>query len=504
MRRVALALSLAALGCTRPKAYFSEDPIPLELAGAGGGLLGYGTAAEVETPFPMLVDTGSPITAYSAGIPQTSATRGTVQLYSNDAAVGVVPRLRIDHVELFQTPFYPTGLDAPTPVSGVIGGDDLQHFVLEMRYQPSPTLTITNELVQSQCDISQRCATVLPFSIAGGHQLIDIGDDVFNYSASYVLLDGCVEPPLDPLEPGLNCASEHGCEDIAASCAGISDPSCQQRASDCEADAPRYLPAGIDVRFAVSTGFPGVAITASAYDRLRGTGSAATLLADPTAQHTLYLPDQPQGISVAMTRVGRPAMQTHDPKALGALSLVQPDGFFGPCASLARSRRLRRVRPESLSTVSTDEATCLRSPPKSQADAHDLLDELLLVCQKQASNGECNDKSQDAHTNAYVDLEGTVPVMIVPDTLSLIQSINADARPQSATVEAIIGTEVLKRLGTWIDYANGRVVMTCADESCRVFPRQGHGTDCAPPVGDEVFGGGSSRSVSGTGCAIGP
>src|SRR4030095_6410664 len=102
--------------------------------------------------------------------------------------------------------------------------------------------------------------------------------------------------------------------------------------------------------------------------------------------------------------------------------------------------------------------------------------------------------TDEAHTNAYVELAGPVPVVIVPDTTSLLQSINADVRPQSATVEGVIGTELLRRLGTTIDYANRRMVLTCQAPSCRAFPRTGHGTDCAPPSGTLLYGGGTART----------
>ncbi|MEO6954516.1 MAG: hypothetical protein ABI321_22145 [Polyangia bacterium] len=486
-----LLLGLALAGCAQSKAFFSEEPIPLSLAGPGGGLIGVGLAGDEAVGAPMVVDTGAPITGYSDGTGVARATRGSVELFSSDS----VPRLRIDNIQLFVAPFGATGLDTAIPTSGVLGGDNLQHFVVGLRYQPSPTLTLTNQLTQSQCDLSERCATVLPFSITGGHQLIDLGDDIFHYNASYVLVDACLEAALDPLEPELTCATLEGCATAS-------------NVADCESDYERYVPHGVDIRLAVSTGFPGLGIGASAYDRLNHSPTAEQLL--ETGGHQLALPSQPGPITVATGSLGIAAASAHDPAARAAITIVQLDGFFGACATVARSRRLRRVQPERLplpllaSGQVDPQNTCLRKPPnRSAGDArNDTLDELLISCSKKSgSTGNCDDANSNSHTNAYIDFSGAMPIVLLPDTALALQSINADVRPQSATVEGIIGTELLQRMSTTIDYANNRIVMTCADASCRTFPRQGHGTDCRPPVGDDLFGGGTVRVVAGTGCA---
>ena len=196
-------------------------------------------------------------------------------------------------------------------------------------------------------------------------------------------------------------------------------------------------------------------------------------------------------------------MAPHDGAARAAIALVDPDGYFGACASLGRSRRLRRAPPER-QAAATD-ASCLRSPRENPSDA------LLRACADQTSgSNNCDDTTADAHTNAYLELTGPLPIIIVPDTISLLQSINADVRPQSATVEGVIGTEFLRHLGTTIDYANHRVIATCQDASCRAFPRSGHATDCQAPSGELLFGGGRARTFSAdaqpgsppVGCAI--
>ena len=518
-----VALSSA---CSDPDAVFSHEPIPLSLAGNSGGLLGLGTAGARTQPFPMLVDTASPLTSYSDGASAARATRGDLRLYGNVTGTGEVPRLELPGVQLFVTAIAGTGLDQANPISGVLGGDNLRRFVMSLSYAGAPNIELTDQLILSDCELSERCGAVLPFSVAGGHQLIDIGPDIYTYPASYVLLDACLEPSIDPLEADITCrdrgcvidcptalgkdrdkclsecslrrdACGGSCSDCDDLCGNTSSAECSQ----CLADTERYLPHGIDVRFAVATGFPGIALTAAAYDRLRGRGSASTLIG--ASAHTLFLPDQTSttsGIKVGVDTLGVTSTGTHDAAARAGMALVGRRGYFGACAELARSRRLRRVQPEL--PVPAAEATCLRSPARNPKDA------LFAACANTNSSGICDDADKHAETTPYTEIAGPLPIIVVPDTTSLLQSINADVRPDSATVEGVIGTEMLRRLGTTIDYPNGRVITTCADASCKTFPQWGHGTECQLPTGDFVFGGGRARTIVGAsgrgvgGCAI--
>ena len=487
-------LTSVATACTAPSVTFSEDPIALVLAGDGGGLIAGGSAElnGMQTPsFPMLVDTASPVTVFSGGSGTTLAARGELVVSAMSPAV---PRLHFSDIQLIESPLGPTGLDVAQTIGGVLGGDNLRRFVLGVTYAPSPTLSLTNELILTECELSERCGAVLPFSIAGGRRLVQLGDDIYNYPASYVLIDACIEPALDPLESGVACRSSESCGDLA-SCTNVpNSAACIAAINDCRADATRYVQVGIDVRFAVATGFPGLGLSASAYDRLRGLGSAASLIAESGT--TLYLPDQAgitSGLAVGRDKLGAMATKDHDGAARSALALVDKGVYFGACAELARSRRLRRHDDHPDLPA---EASCLRSPDLNPNDA------LLQGCSHTASpSGLCDDRTEDAHTNAYVDIIKPIPILVVPDTTSILQSINADVRPQSATVEGVIGTELLRRLGTTIDYADSRVVVTCADASCISYPTSRHGTDCHVPGVDHMFGGAAARITPGGGCA---
>src|SRR5262249_39272820 len=151
-----------------------------------------------------------------------------------------------------------------------------------------------------------------------------IGDDQYSYPPTRVLLDACIEPLPDPLTTTVPDDPDY------VKCAGTDASVCP---------SPQYMPSGLDVRMIVATGFPGLELSASAYDRLRGAGAADRLLASTPV--TLHLPDGPDTASsvvpAGLTTLGR-ATAGSDPGA-SALALVSRERYFGPCASLSRSRR---------------------------------------------------------------------------------------------------------------------------------------------------------------------
>ena len=103
----------------------------------------------------------------------------------------------------------------------------------------------------------------MPFTLAGGQDTtlqgqtrITIGSNQYSYPPTRVLLDACLEPLPDP----------------------VATQTCVLPGGTCPGN-PAYVPSGVDVKLIVATGFPGVALSANAYDRLRGAGAAAALLA---------------------------------------------------------------------------------------------------------------------------------------------------------------------------------------------------------------------------------
>src|SRR5262249_11485961 len=151
---------------------------------------------------------------------------------------------------------------------------------------------------------------------------------------------------------------------------GPGEPSCLNGTTPEATLNPPYAASGVDVKVLIATGFPGFAIGAGAYDRLRGMGAAAQALA--SSGDRLHLPDpvndgaNNEGLKVAIVSLGEgTAERNGDTFGLSALALVSRELYFGPCAELARSRRLRRTPPLG-PILRPDEAACLQRPDTSK------------------------------------------------------------------------------------------------------------------------------------------
>ncbi len=456
---LALALALFA-GCNAPS--WTSLPAPIPVALSGGALTAFATVDGIDTPFATVIDTGSPLTAYDAHEPAPSARRGVFRLFS--AATPPVARFEIRDITLFETPLRSVGLDpAAAPVGGVLGGDNLSRFVVGLDYRATPTVSLFSTLQSCSCELASDCDAVFPFTLAGGQNAIALGQGVYSYPPTRVLLDACLEPLADPISRNEVCSTSDGDASIPPT-------------------AP-YLASGIDVKVIVSTGFPGFAVSSGAFDRLRGQGAAEALLAGAGAEK-LHLPDPSDdgadgsGLTVAAAALG--GFQT------AALALVSRELYFGPCEQLARSRRQRRFPPgANIPEVPPSECVQNNLTPKPEwryceraclqtGLSPNALDQACLsqVSSRGLSQAVCDDASPQSPTASVVELEGPLPTYVLSDTAPLLQGISSDVQPNQPEVEAVIGTEVLKRLTTTIDYPNRRVVARCAEGAdCLTYPR---------------------------------
>lgn len=471
---------MAVAGCTETHWSVLPYPIPLALSGAGGGLVARATVGGTSEPFPVAVDTGTVLTTYDDGSGRTRGLTSDLTMYGIDAAGAAVPRLSITHVALFESPLGALGVGSDSVrLGGVIGGDNLSRFAVQLDYRgAAPMMTLASNVTPCNCELAPACNrgdcnAVLPFRLAGGQDSslqsqtrIIIGDNLYGYPPTRVLVDACAEPYLDPIA------------DPAQVCAG-SGP------NDCPFN-PRYLPSGVDLKLLVATGFPGVALSASAWDRLHGAGSAAALLSGPTAQ--LHLVDPADegsagaGVQAATATLGRPTSAA-DPGA-AALALVSGEDYFGACASLARSRRVRRywltgggAGKETGCVINTNRKCLVDGTPQDEPYAS--------ACSK-SGGGHCDDLPQSGNVltpvAAVVEIKKPLPVYILPDVTPLLVGINADVRPSAPTVDGVIGTELLARLRTTLDYPGGRAIVRCVGggDECAAYARMSipSGGDC--------------------------
>lgn len=454
MNARACALLLLASGCNTPEVTVSAAPIPLALG--GNALTGFATVDGVATAFPVVVDTGTPLTVYDdqadapdgavagGGTIVTTARTGNFKLFS--AETPPVPRLEYDRVQLFDTPMRTVGLDPGFAVRGVLGGDNLQRSAVTLDYRrAAPMLTIVPTLTTCSCRLADECNAVFPFSLEGGQNNIVLGGNLYGYPATRVVLDACVEPLADPLAGGQQCATI--------------DPKTNQTVI-----APPYLTSGSEMRFLIATGFPGVALSQSAFDRL--TAAEKSLgIAHATYPAQLHLPDpnddglDGSGLSVDVALLGATA-------GYGALALVSRETYFGPCGELGRSRRLRRF----YTVGAPNEAGCQLTNT----------DPLVAQCSS-ATNGDCSDVA--THTLAtIVEIDQQLQIYVLPDTAPIFKSINGDVQPANAAVDGILGTDALKLLVSTVDYPDNRFIAQCASaKGCVMYPRFSNSTNCGVP-----------------------
>ena len=462
-------------GCTQTRSTVLPYPIPLELSGPGGGLLARATVGGTTAPFPMVVDTGTILTTFDDGSGRVRALTGDLAVYGIDGTGAAIPRLSISDVQLFEGPLGALGVGAAaTPVGGVLGGDNLSRVAVSFDYRgAAPTMTLTENLTGCNCELApscdrqDACYAVLPFTLAGGQDTtlqgqtrITIGQDQYTYPPTRVLLNACLEPLPDPVET----------------------TPCVQPGGTCPGN-PAYVPSGLDVQLLVASGFPGMALSANAYDRLRGAGAAAALLAGPLT--TLHLVDPADegpvgaGVPAAQTTLGSAAAGGN--VGTSPLALVSgKEPFFGPCASLARSRRIRRA----YIAATPADADYERQHPGQCSGEHCCLIDNARPCfgaggdyAKQcsdATNGAtiCNDSSNDTPAAAVVELKSPLPIYVLPDVTPLLVGINADVRPTVATVDGVIGTAVLAQLVATVDYPGSRFIAQCVrEDDCVAYPR---------------------------------
>jgi hypothetical protein len=215
----------------------------------------------------------------------------------------------------------------------------------------------------------------------------------------------------------------------------------------CAGDEHRFS-TGADLSLLIATGVGPLVLGRSAWQRVR-----AHL--PPDKQPELV----PRLLRVATFEKPIPATFTRLPR----LALVDREADLaadpGPCAELARSRRLEQVAYSQ--TLSTEVAAC---PLRCDLDPKDL--------------------SRAQNSAAYVELAGELEVAIVEDTTPLLNAVRTEVRPSGPEVDGLLGAAALVQVRMELDYVANlpRGIVACesgaptsADTipavSCRAVPR---------------------------------
>jgi hypothetical protein len=195
--------------------------------------------------------------------------------------------------------------------------------------------------------------------------------------------------------------------------------------NECCYGAQHALGKGVDLNLLISTGVGPVVLGRAAWERIR-----STLLATP------ILEDRPLFIAA----IGHPIAAQWT--SIDRLALIDRESELvddpGPCAELARSRRLEQVNFRQS-----------RNPEQA---------ECALPCDRPRGEAELSENSA-----AYLELSGALQVAVIEDTTPWLQALRSEIQPQGPLVDGIIGAKALARTRLELDYVSAdlRAIFSC-------------------------------------------
>jgi hypothetical protein len=230
-------------------------------------------------------------------------TRGDLRL--QDGLFPEVTRFIFRDLEVFDLQIAPLGLDSAVPVRATLGFSVLSHFAVHLSYGAAPSLTLKDEIPDTNQDLASDCNPAALLSPGGtadssclavvrgtplGGGLAQIGDDLIDLPPTRLLLSVCLLPAsFDPT---------------------------QQSAAGTETAT------GVPAVALLATGLGTSVISRSAVNRLRAAGHVV----EESPGAILYLPyGQEPGRRITLERVAAVSDETAD---------------LGPCGELARRRRI--------------------------------------------------------------------------------------------------------------------------------------------------------------------
>jgi len=434
----ALAGGLVAdAGCNDNCCAVDQMPIPVTRAplgdGAGrGALLALARAPGAATTFGMVVDTGSPVTILAGAAPPGTlepTTLGFDLLDATAASPPAVPvRARFRGLELFTLPLGPVG-DPATMPGGVLGGDLLHAFSVEMRFAapcgavegtaPGTCSTVTFWAHQdaSLAFLEDAGYALLRFTPFGG------GETTANAPPGFLDLQGPVTLPATRVVFRACAAPD------AFTPAG-------PRQLCCTRGDEIALATGVDLSLLFSSGTGPLVLSTAAWTRVAA--RLATTQTPPPALTSapLYVATWPTPISAMWTTLPRFALvDGFEPPSTGD---------EGPCVDLGRARRIEWVAAQQ------------------QAD-HD-----VAACVEPCDTDPL-ETSEALNSAAYVELGGAVPVAVIADAEPYLQALRFDIRPEGPDIDGVVGAGALGAARVEVDYLSNpnRAIFSCETGAAR-------------------------------------
>jgi hypothetical protein len=414
-----VALAGLAPGCAGDCCTVDSFPILLDRApmapgnAAAGGLLARASSDSLAggTPFEMSVDTGSPLTLFSASADEGGQTM-TRSFDLLDATPVAPLRARFRGITVLPVALGSVG-DAATRPLAVFGGDLLRAFSVEFHFGV-PSITFWANQQADDGFLEDVGYAVIHFTAYGGGEITADGNPDFlglrgplAVPATRIVFRTCAAPALfDPVTAPRELCCFRGDEVTNAT--------------------------GLPLSLMLSTGVGPLVLSRSAWTRLMP--HLPSVPVETAGQLSIAL--SPAPIAVAFTTL---------PSAAHLALVNQEDSNAtdpGPCVDLGRARRLEWVAYRQAN---------------SPADA---------VC-AQPCDTDPNQTDEAQNSAAYIELGAAagaeLPIAIVEDSDPFLQGLRTDIRPEGPDIDGILGAGVLGRTRLEIDYRSSanRAIFSC-------------------------------------------
>jgi hypothetical protein len=455
-RRPALALLAAAglwtgalAGCSEDCCTVDSFPIALDRAAlgdgvaTGGALLAVASAPDApgRPTFPMVVDTGSPVTilAGPAGGDLQTMQSGFDLFDGGDLSPPLPLRARFRNLDVLQLPLQPVGDAAAMTPGGILGADLMHNFSIEFHFGAlcsaggtslCASMTFWNHLGADESFLEDAGFALIYFTLFGGGEVTANGD------SDFLGLRGPLEVP--PTRVVLRSCAVPSSFDPGTVPTGPLSPACCTVA---DAASPS-LKSGVDLSLLIDTGVGPLVLSQSAwtlvvaeFTRLNPGATLPTPVGNPLLVATWPVPiDAVWSTIPRFTLVNLEAGVNLDP---------------GPCVELARSRRTEIV---SYQTV---------------------MNPLLATPVPPICGSPCdvdpNNSGEAQNSAAYLEIGGAIPVAIIADSEPFLQALRFDVLPEGPELDGLVGADALGRSRLEIDYLSSpaRAVFSCEPDAAR-------------------------------------